>query len=79
MVEVESETSPRVRNGRTMLVRRVVASSAGYDTKMEYEFELLVDGEVETTATEIEKEGYEFPWTAALFEYGEAAVSRGEI
>jgi hypothetical protein len=79
MVDVESETSPRVHDGRTMSVRRVVASSAGYDTKMEYEFELLVDGEVETTATELEEDGYEYPWTAALFEYGEAAIDRGEI
>lgn len=55
-------------------VRNVDAESAGYNSRYESEFELLVDGEVVATASELEDRGYSNPWAPALFRYGRAYV-----
>jgi hypothetical protein len=59
----------------TMEVRRVEGND---NPKYNYEFELLVDGEVIMTAGELESLGYKFSqvpnWTTALKRYGEAYI-----
>ena len=60
--------------GHEIHVRRVDVDTTDYNRSTDYEFELFIDGEFLTTATQIETHGWEHPWAPALFRYGKAYV-----
>lgn len=77
MTEVIDTNTDITYKGHQIVVRRVDAESAGYPSSYEYEFELLVDGEVIKTATDLERD--DFPangsWSIILRHYGKAYIS----
>lgn len=70
MTEVLDEHGTEEHRGHELHVRRVRNETGGLFA----EFELRVDGELVTTASEIEEQGWEHPWVSALFRYGRAYV-----
>lgn len=58
--------------GHDIHVRRIDVATVDYHRSTTYEFELHIDGELLTTATQIEQQGWEHPWIDALFRYGKA-------
>lgn len=75
MTDVLNDHGEQEYRGHTIHVRRVDVDSTHYARPTPYEFELLIDGELITTSTQIERNAsFSNPWADALFKYGHAYI-----
>jgi hypothetical protein len=75
MTQVMDDHGTKEYRGHELHVQRVDVVTTDYRRPTTFEFELHVDGELLTTATQIERSmGYEAPWVSALFRYGKTYV-----
>lgn len=74
MTDVMDDHGTKEYQGHDIYVRRVDVETTDYRRSTDYEFELFINGEFLTTATQIEHIGWESPWVDALFRYGKAYV-----
>lgn len=73
-LEILEEHDSKEYRDHELQVRRVDAESAGYSSTYDYEIELLVDGSIVMTASQLEDRDWEMPWVPALYRYGRAYV-----